>query len=400
VAQKPRELDPRASCAALFGAELRALRVRQRLSQDHVGRLVHVSGDLIGKIEKTERKPQPDLVARLDRALGAKGVLLGLAAELVDDPIPAQTVHVGELPSGTAAAPALREVLDQVRDHDHAMSSGNGLELVLGYVRSAERSGTALRGQSRAELLRTVGEGYQLAGWISFDQGDAGLAFRLLAVARSRAEQAGDVALVAFVLGPNLSFVTTYGGDPAMGVEQAYGALGWARRSGNRRLVAFTMAMAARAHARLGETALCLDLLDTAGDELGRHDGGPEDSGWLSVFDLGALEGHRGSCLLDLGLPDRAVEPLRDQDSATASRFVRNRVIWRLDRADAHLRLRDVDLACVEIDTARDLATAGVVTRRVLRRFRAVGLALRDWESVPAAADTSERLRQLIVVNG
>src|SRR5213080_3315840 len=73
---------PDASPWAGFGAALRTLRVDRRLSQAQLGRVVHVSGDLIGKIEKAERRPQPDVVARLDRALGADGRLIDSAAEL------------------------------------------------------------------------------------------------------------------------------------------------------------------------------------------------------------------------------------------------------------------------------------------------------------------------------
>jgi len=70
------------------------------------------------------------------------------------------------------------------------------------------------------------------------------------------------------------------------------GAIGWARRSGNQRLTGFAIAIGARAHARLGETDLCLDLLDEAGAQLERHD--PDAHRWLSVFDRAALDGRRG----------------------------------------------------------------------------------------------------------
>lgn len=73
--QKPRPLDPAHSPLAGFGAELRSRRLQAGLSQAALGRLVHVSGDLIGKIEKAERHASSDLVARLDAATGAHGDL-------------------------------------------------------------------------------------------------------------------------------------------------------------------------------------------------------------------------------------------------------------------------------------------------------------------------------------
>ena len=99
----------------------------------------------------------------------------------------------------------------------------------------------------RPDLARTIGEAYQLAGWMSFDQGTPARAETLFERARKWAERTSDIQLVAYILGPNLSFVATYTGQPALGVERAYRALGWARRSENHRLTAFTLTIAARA---------------------------------------------------------------------------------------------------------------------------------------------------------
>jgi Helix-turn-helix domain len=397
VAQKPRELDPGASAAALFGAQLRVLRVRRGLSQAQLGRLVHVSGDLVSRVELAQRSVQADVVARLDDVLGACGALSRIAGRSAED----EHMEVGEasrLPAGVATAPALRSALDQIRRDDHVMGAGSGLEIVRGHLRFAEGILGKVRGRSRAELIGAVAEGYQLAGWMAFDREDQLGTEKLLGAARARAEQAEDPGLVAYVLGPNLSFATTYGGNPTLGVERAYAGLGWARRSGNRRLVAFTMAMAARAHARLGEDMLCMELLDQADGELDRHDVATPDPSWLTVFERSALEGHRGSCLLDLGRPERAVEPLENQDSPTSKQFVRNRVIWRLDRAEAYLRLGEVDVACAEIDVAMGLASRAVLPARVVNRFHAVGLRLQLWTTVTPARDIGERLARMVAV--
>lgn len=194
-------------------------------------------------------------------------------------------------------------MIDAARQGDHAMSDPAEAGALVAYAQAAE----AVRGQvdrsQYPQLCTAIGEAYQLAGWMSFDHGRQKRAEMLLGRARTWAELAADPALSAFVLGPSLSFVATYGGDAALGVERAYGAMGWARRSGNRRLTAFTMAIGARAHARLGESSLAFELLDQADDELRRHVPGEQDSGWLAVFDVAALHGHRGSCCWISGCP-------------------------------------------------------------------------------------------------
>jgi transcriptional regulator with XRE-family HTH domain len=389
VANRLRTLNPQASPAALFGAELRALRLRRHLSLAAVGRLVHVSGDLVGKIEKAERRPQADLVARLDGALEAEGRLERLAVEVLDDVVQ-QPCGAEPVLSPDDALPVLRTVIGTVRADDHAMNERAKPDALVAHARAAERAQHLVGKADRSRLRRSIAEAYQLAGWMSFDHGRSARAEKLLGSSRDWIERAADPALAAFVLGPNLSFVATYGGDPARGAERAWGAIGWARRSGNRRLSAFTMAIGARAHARLGERDLCLDLLSDAESELDRHVPGGDDD-WLSVFDRSALEGHRGSCFLDLGMPDRALAPLAQQDELAPERFVRNRIIWLLDRVDALLELRETEQACAELlDATASLIT---ISPRVLRRFRVVELRLRSLPRTPTLDQATEQLR-------
>ncbi len=82
MAQRPRQLQPYASADAYFGAQLRSWRIRAGLSQADLARQVHVSGDLIGKIEKAQRRAHPSLAADLDNALAAGGELTRCATAL------------------------------------------------------------------------------------------------------------------------------------------------------------------------------------------------------------------------------------------------------------------------------------------------------------------------------
>ena len=88
--QQPRRLNPEASPLALFGARLRAYRNQHGWVQAELGRAVHVSGTLIAKLEKAERRPQPDVARRLDDALSAGGELAQLAADALRCPITAR----------------------------------------------------------------------------------------------------------------------------------------------------------------------------------------------------------------------------------------------------------------------------------------------------------------------
>lgn len=75
MAQAPAELTPFVSAQHFLGAELRHWRCLRGMSLTALGRAVHVSGDLIGKVEKAQRWPARDLVRRCDVALDSLGAL-------------------------------------------------------------------------------------------------------------------------------------------------------------------------------------------------------------------------------------------------------------------------------------------------------------------------------------
>lgn len=392
MSQEPRRLDPGASPAALFGAELRLRRARAGLSQSALGRLVHVSGDLIAKVEKAERRPLPDLVSRLDGVLDAGGDLGRLAVAIDEHKALAVPLTLAEELPGESAARALRDVLDGIRRLDHGLGSGHALSALRAHARLAEALLPGVRGSAEQEVLLTLAEVHQLSGWITFDHGDLASAEGSFVTARAYAELADCDALVAYVLGPSHGFAVSFNGDPREGTRRIDEALVRARCSGNRRLTAFVLAVGARAEARLGEPRACMALLDRAEDELARHDPDRPDPVWLEVFDEAALRGHRGSCWLDLGDAGRAIEPLVVQDTTAPRLFVRNRAIWLLDRARAHAALNQVDEACDAVGHALDVS-AGTASRRTSGRLRDVAAILDRWESMPEVVQIRERIR-------
>ncbi|PXX71756.1 helix-turn-helix protein [Nocardia tenerifensis] len=398
MGQALRELDPRASAAATFGAELRARRLAEGRSLRQLGQLVLVSPELLAKVEKAQRCPRPDLVERLDTVLETRGELARLAAPLftaTDRSAP----DLPKLDPGSAEI-ELRRVIDDVRATDHTLAADRLAELMTFAEAAGAVDDSGLATPAKRSLRRTLAEAEQLAGWMLFDRGDQAGAERMFADARRTAQQAGAADLVAYVLGPSAAYASIWCGDAELGAERAYGALAWARRSGNRRLAAFVAAVAARAHARLGEGDLCRQMLGESEWELDRHVADGSDPGWLSVFDEATLAGYRGLCLLDLGEPRAAIAALGQQEVATPPQFVRNSIIWRLECAQAHLRLGEIDTAGSEIEKALDYAEPGAVTPRVVRVFHAADLRLRSDRSVRELATTRERLWGFISANG
>lgn len=110
--QPPKQLDPGRSGRDWFGAELRHWRTQRRLSQAELGARVHVSGDLIGKIEKAVRTCTPELAAALDRFLETGGVLARAVARTADD-ADARTADADNSPAGPriGASPPARSAI-------------------------------------------------------------------------------------------------------------------------------------------------------------------------------------------------------------------------------------------------------------------------------------------------
>jgi transcriptional regulator with XRE-family HTH domain len=76
----PNDAERAGTPAGVFGAELRFYRTRANLSQKDLAALVHVSNDVISKIETGERPPAEDFPPRLDALpeLDTRGALTRL----------------------------------------------------------------------------------------------------------------------------------------------------------------------------------------------------------------------------------------------------------------------------------------------------------------------------------
>jgi transcriptional regulator with XRE-family HTH domain len=393
-----------------FGSQLRALRIRRALSQSALGARVHASGDLISKIEKGQRRPMPDLIDRLDLALDANGRLIRLSSTLEPARHGADRTRDGVVgqggdfrspittlgqSSGREVLAALRQTAAGMRRLDHGLGSDMAIGAMAAHVDLVESLVGRTTGQLQREVFSTLAEIRQLLGWMLFDQRGVSAARATFLSAREFAERADDDALVAFIVGPSLAFAETYHGDPRSGALRSEEALVWAKRAGNDRLTAFVLAIGARASAKLGDRADCLQKLRGARRYLSSSNRDGSDPIWLEVFDEAALYGHWGSCLLDLGEPSEAVGPLLDQEGSAPQAFVRNRVIWLLDRVRAHLELSELDEACDTLVRALD-AAAGTSSHRVQQRFRAFDGALSQWSSLASVNDIRDRLHLMV----
>ncbi|MEV7593027.1 helix-turn-helix transcriptional regulator [Streptomyces sp. NPDC089922] len=84
----PKELDPSASLAALYGAKLRKLRIRAGLTQRQLGDKIPIAHSRIAQFELGNDTPPEDVNVRLDGLLNADGDLIDLWGHIQRTPYP------------------------------------------------------------------------------------------------------------------------------------------------------------------------------------------------------------------------------------------------------------------------------------------------------------------------
>ncbi|WP_259370770.1 helix-turn-helix transcriptional regulator [Streptomyces sp. SCUT-3] len=83
-----RDHDGRSVGLAIFGMQSRALRERLGMTQAELAGHIGYSESLVRMVERGERKPRPDYVERVDKALRAQGVLIAATPFLRQDRYP------------------------------------------------------------------------------------------------------------------------------------------------------------------------------------------------------------------------------------------------------------------------------------------------------------------------
>jgi transcriptional regulator with XRE-family HTH domain len=439
MGQRPRKLDPTASVRAFFGAELRCWRERRGLSQEDLGGLVHVSGAMIGKLEKAQRRPVPDLVTLLDRALEAEGALreactavetqerfagrTGRSRPESDDLSDLLTTATrvetralltataewrtwaeSRIPSDRPFAPAtdptstvIAERVRQLRRLDDASSGPQILDWTLHDLRWAQRVLGSLRGAGAGspttrDLHRAVSELAQLGGWVACDGGQHGLAERLWLLGLDATRAADDVRLGATIVSC-LSYQALWLGDAGPATHLAVDARRGAARWPGGAFQALLATREARAHAGTGDASGCERSLADAGEWMAQSSPG-EDPEWVYWVTPAVLAADAGRAWLELGHARRAAVGLTRGLQLFGDTQPRNQALHLTSLAAAYLADSEVDGAVEAVDAAVALLPTSD-SRRVRQRLSGLVPGLRrSGETGSRAAD---RIRSVMV---
>ncbi|MFD3781528.1 Scr1 family TA system antitoxin-like transcriptional regulator [Streptomyces sp. NPDC058612] len=128
--ERPVEADGTAHLFRALGKQIKALREAAGLHQKELAARLNVGEDLIGAIERGVRTPQPDLLERADKVLGARGVLLAAIPEVKEAQKRVRTRHPDwfrDYARAEAAADAI---------HDYSHQGVRGLLQTEGHARA------------------------------------------------------------------------------------------------------------------------------------------------------------------------------------------------------------------------------------------------------------------------
>lgn len=251
---------------------------------------------------------------------------------------------------------SLQDVTDQMRTIDAADGSGTLRELGDQHLQLlkhlAERS--SYNEETGRQLAAVIADTAAQTGWFAFDSGDRGHTLGYLYAALRAAKASGDARLGAAAL----SYIAIYSystGLPHQAVAAAEHARQHTRRLGTPALHAMLLTRQARGHAKLGERQRAISALEQAHDlcAQGRSDNDPP---WLYWISEGEIYGQAGSCYLDLGDLDGAVECFSRARAALNPDQQRTKGLFLTRAATAHIAQGDLDVGCATAHEALDLA--------------------------------------------
>ncbi|WP_047222827.1 MULTISPECIES: helix-turn-helix transcriptional regulator [Protofrankia] len=360
--------------------------------------------NIVGTVGDIAAGPRPEHASGPSRPGAEQRPFLRLVAAAED----ATTASPGARPPWERLSAALRQqavATPSVVDSLSARTAGLfGLEERVPAHRLIERVTAHLaalsrlleaapRSAVRRALAVTAGETAALAGWLAFDMRNSAHARAYYHVAAEAAQEAGDDALLACVLGYE-SFQPSMNGRPDKACALLAEAQRHAERGGSPMTCAWLAAREAEEQAHQGDSDAALRALDRATDAFGQATPA-DDRVWTQFFDRSRLDGMKVTTFTRLRRPDAARATAFEGLRTTSPTTTKKRSLLLGAVAEVHIQQREIEQAC---QFAADALAIVAQTDFSLGLTRVLHIRdhLSPWRDVQAVRDLDEQLRVLI----
>lgn len=237
------------------------------------------------------------------------------------------------------------------------------------------------------QLLSTIGEFAQIAGWVASDAGQHEQAARTYRLGISAAHEAGDGTLESNLIG-SLAYQISNVGDVHEGVALARAALNAAGPDAPARARALAWDRLAWAHARAGEAQSAMRALGEAETALSQY-AAEDEPGYLYWVDAGELQVMEARSYTELRRPLRAVPLLTDVLARYDSTHTRELALYLSWLAVALADANEPEEAART--AARMFAiSADVASDRTAQRGHVVRARLEPYRDVPEVRQVLE----------
>jgi DNA-binding XRE family transcriptional regulator len=242
-------------------------------------------------------------------------------------------------------------------------------------------------------LFSLVTEAARLCGWLHFDAAHHAAAQSYYVAALRSSASANDPMTGAHVLAC-MSFQATLTGHNQEAVALIDAAEEQTKHAATPRLRALLASRKARAFAKAGDAPSCGRALNKAERRLDATTPEIAEPDWIYFFDEAELAAQAAACWVDLRQPAKA-RPLIDNALSNMSpQYIRDRTIYHVRSAEAHLHANDLELACNDLHTAADLADQTGSVRSV-HTIRSAREAMSRYDREPQVQDLDRRLADL-----
>ncbi|WP_250291476.1 helix-turn-helix domain-containing protein [Frankia sp. CiP1_Cm_nod1] len=251
----------------------------------------------------------------------------------------------------------------------------------------------APRSAVRQALAVTAGETAALAGWLAFDMRNSADARAYYRVAAEVAQETGDDALLACVLGYE-SFQSSMNGRPDKACALLAEAQRHAAHGGSPMTCAWLAAREAEEQAHQGDRDAALRALDRAVDAFEQATPA-DDRVWTQFFDRSRLDGMRVTTFTRLRRPDAARATALEGLRTTSPTTTKKRSLLLSAVAEVHIQQREIEQAC---QFAADALAIVAQTDFSLGLTRILHIRdhLSPWRGIQAVRDLDEQLRVLV----